>query len=78
MHDDDGAEGIQGGGGIAGVGYVSGVRCMISANDSAIKGGTSTPMGVKKNLRMQQICLENKLPMVRLVEFGRRQSAVPG
>src|SRR5271168_2557244 len=37
MHDDDGAEGIQGGGGIAGIGYASGVRCIVSANDSAIK-----------------------------------------
>ncbi len=70
MHDDDGAEGIQGGGGIAGIGYVSGIRCIVSANDSAIKGGTSTPMGVKKHLRIQQIALENKLPMVRLVESG--------
>lgn len=70
MHDDDGAEGIQGGGGIAGIGYVSGIRCVVAANDSAIKGGTSTPMGVKKNLRIQQIALENKLPMVRLVESG--------
>jgi len=70
MHDDDGAEGIQGGGGIAGIGYVSGIRCIVAANDSAIKGGTSSPMGVKKNLRIQQIALENKLPMVRLVESG--------
>ncbi|MGO9701809.1 MAG: acyl-CoA carboxylase subunit beta [Xanthobacteraceae bacterium] len=70
MHDDDGAEGIQGGGGIAGIGYVSGIRCIVAANDSAIKGGTSTPMGVKKNLRIQQIALQNKLPMVRLVESG--------
>jgi geranyl-CoA carboxylase beta subunit len=70
MHDDDGADGIQGGGGIAGIGYVSGIRCMIAASDSAIKGGTSTPMGVKKNLRIQQIAMENKLPMVRLVESG--------
>ena len=70
MHDDDGDAGIQGGGGISGIGYVSGIRCMISANDSAIKGGTSTPMGVKKSLRMQQIALENKLPTVRLVESG--------
>jgi len=70
MHDDDGAEGILGGGGIAGIGYVSGIRCVVSANDSAIKGGTSTPMGVKKNLRIQQIALENKLPMLRLVESG--------
>jgi len=70
MHDDDGAEGIQGGGSIAGIGYVSGIRCIVTANDSAIKGGTSTPMGVKKNLRIQQIALQNKLPMVRLVESG--------
>jgi len=70
MHDDDGDAGIQGGGSIAGIGYVSGIRCMVAASDSAIKGGTSTPMGVKKNLRMQQIALENKLPTVRLVESG--------
>src|SRR6476646_5776942 len=70
MHDDDGAEGIQGGGGISGIGYVSGIRCIVSANDSAIKGGTSTPMGVKKHLRIQQIALENKLPFLRLVESG--------
>jgi geranyl-CoA carboxylase beta subunit len=70
MHDDDGAEGIQGGGSIAGIGFVSGIRCIVSANDSAIKGGTSTPMGVKKHLRIQQLALENKLPTVRLVESG--------
>jgi geranyl-CoA carboxylase beta subunit len=70
MHDDDGRGGIQGGGGIAGIGYVSGIRCIVAASDSAIKGGTSTPMGVKKNLRVQQIALENKLPVVRLVESG--------
>src|SRR6202162_2095748 len=70
MHDDDGAEAIQGGGGISGIGYVSGIRCIVAASDSAIKGGTSTPMGVKKNLRVQQIALENKLPVVRLVESG--------
>jgi len=70
MHDDDGRGGIQAGGGIAGVGYVAGIRCVVAASDSAIKGGTSTPMGVKKNLRVQQIALENKLPVVRLVESG--------
>src|SRR5437870_4882943 len=70
MHDDDGRGGIQGGGGIAGIGYVCGIRCIVAASDSAIKGGTSTPLGVKKNLRVQQIALENKLPMVRLVESG--------
>jgi geranyl-CoA carboxylase beta subunit len=70
MHDDDGRGGTQAGGGIAGIGYVAGIRCIVAASDSAIKGGTSTPMGVKKNLRVQQIARENKLPMVRLVESG--------
>jgi geranyl-CoA carboxylase beta subunit len=70
MHDDDGDAGIQGGGGIAGIGYVSGIRCIVSANDSAIKGGTLTPMGVKKHLRVQEIAMQNKLPMVQLVESG--------
>ena len=70
MHDDDGAGGIQGGGGIAGIGYVSGIRCVIAGSDSGIKGGTTAPMGLKKNLRVQQIAMENKLPIVRLVESG--------
>jgi geranyl-CoA carboxylase beta subunit len=70
MHDDDGDAGIQGGGGIAGIGYASGIRCIVSANDSAIKGGTLTPMGVKKHLRVQEIAMQNKLPMVQLVESG--------
>ncbi len=67
MHDDTDQPS---GGGIAGIGYVSGIRCMVAASDSAIKGGTSTPMAVKKNHRVQQIALQNKLPMVRLVESG--------
>ena len=70
MHDDDGDKLPSGGGGINGIGSVSGVRCMISASDSGIKGGTSTPMGLKKKLRSQQIALENKLPTVALVESG--------
>ena len=68
MHDDDGDKLPTGGGGINGIGSVAGVRCMISASDSGIKGGTSTPMGLKKKLRSQQIALENKLPTVALVE----------
>src|SRR6516225_5982798 len=70
MHDDDGDAGVQGGGGIAGIGHVSGIRCIVSANDSAIKGGTVTPMGVKKHLRVQEIAMQNKLPMLQLVESG--------
>src|SRR3972149_3418425 len=49
MHDDDGAENIQGGGVIAGIGTVSGVRAMITASDSGIKGGPTGPMGLRKS-----------------------------
>jgi geranyl-CoA carboxylase beta subunit len=70
MHDDDGGENPLGGGVIDGIGYVSGVRCLISASDSAIKGGTTAPMGLKKRLRCQEIARENKLPMVQLIESG--------
>ena len=64
MHDEDG------GGGIVGIGYVCGIRCMISASDSAVKGGTSTPMSVVKGQRSQEIAHLNKLPYLRLVESG--------
>jgi geranyl-CoA carboxylase beta subunit len=70
MHDDDGADNIQGGGVIAGVGYVSGVRCMITASDSGIKGGTTAPMGLRKSLRVQEIVMRAKLPFISLVESG--------
>ncbi|MQX54441.1 acyl-CoA carboxylase subunit beta [Alcanivorax sediminis] len=69
MHDDkDGTE--AGGGVIAGIGYVSGVRCLVTASNSAIKGGTVTPSGLHKTLRLQRIALENKLPVVSLSESG--------
>jgi geranyl-CoA carboxylase beta subunit len=68
MHEDDGAENVYGGGLIAGIGCVSGVRCMIAANDSGIKGGAAHPMGVEKAIRAQEIALREKLPYVQLVE----------
>jgi geranyl-CoA carboxylase beta subunit len=70
MHDDDGERGAAGGGAIVGVGVVAGKRCVVAASDSAIKGGTVAPMGLKKSLRAQEIALENKLPMIHLVESG--------
>ena len=70
MHDDDGSKSVRGGGSIVGIGTVAGKRCMISANDSAVKGGTVAPMGLRKALRAQQIALQHKLPMVHLVESG--------
>ena len=69
LHDDkDGS--AAGGGLIAGIGYVSGIRAMVVANNSAIKGGTISPTGLKKSLRLQQIALENKLPVITLAESG--------
>lgn len=70
MHDDDGGRGASGGGAVIGVGVVSGKRCVVAASDSAIKGGTVAPMGLKKSLRAQEIALTNKLPMIHLVESG--------
>jgi geranyl-CoA carboxylase beta subunit len=70
MHDDDGRKSVQGGGSIVGIGLVSGKRVVISASDSALKGGTVSPMGLRKALRAQQVALENKLPLVYLVESG--------
>ncbi len=70
MHDDDGKKTVMGGGSIAGIGVVSGRRCVIAASDSGIKGGTVAPMGLKKSLRLQQIVMENKLPFIHLVESG--------
>ena len=70
MHDDDGGANIMGGGFIAGIGFVAGIRCMVTASDSGIKGGTIAPMGLRKSLRAQEIALQNRLPMVNLVESG--------
>lgn len=69
MHDDkDGS--LAGGNQIAGIGYVSGVRCIVGASNSAIKGGTMTPWGVQKGLRVQEIALQQKLPVVSMIESG--------
>ncbi|MBL4905870.1 MAG: acyl-CoA carboxylase subunit beta [Sneathiella sp.] len=70
MHDDDGVKEVLGAGIIIGIGYVSGIRCIVKASDSAIKGGTIAPMGLEKNLRAQEIVLKNKLPVINLVESG--------
>ncbi|WP_196160204.1 carboxyl transferase domain-containing protein [Reinekea sp. G2M2-21] len=55
---------------IAGIGRVSGVNCLIVANDATVKGGTYYPLTVKKHLRAQQIALENRLPCIYLVDSG--------
>lgn len=69
MHDDKDGSGA-GGGVIAGIGYVEGVRSMIVVNNCAIKGGTISPAGLDKSLRLQEIAQENNLPVVSLSESG--------
>ncbi len=70
MHDDDGGKNIMGGGTIAGIGVVGGRRCVVSASDSAIKGGTIPPIGLRKALRLHEMAFENRLPLIYLVESG--------
>ncbi|WP_041606923.1 acyl-CoA carboxylase subunit beta [Tistrella mobilis] len=68
MDSTDPEKSIPGGGVIAGIGFVSGVRVMVSASDSGIDAGALQPMGLAKQLRAQELALENKLPYVQLVE----------
>jgi geranyl-CoA carboxylase beta subunit len=70
MHDDDGERTVLGGGVIIGIGTISGKRCLVTASDSALKGGTIAPMGLRKTLRAQEICRDNKLPVVSMIESG--------
>jgi geranyl-CoA carboxylase beta subunit len=64
----DPAASVPGGGMVAGIGFVSGVRCMIVASDSGIDAGAIQAMGLDKILRVQEMALENKLPFIHLVE----------
>src|SRR5256714_12872912 len=59
---------VPGGGMIAGIGYVSAVRCMVVASDSGIDAGAIQHMGREKLLRAQELALGNKLPFIHLVE----------
>ncbi len=69
-HHDDKDGSLAGGNTIIGIGYVEGVRCIVSASNFAIKGGTMTPWGVQKGLRIQEIALDQKLPTVAMIESG--------
>ncbi|MDP4215461.1 MAG: carboxyl transferase domain-containing protein [Bacteroidota bacterium] len=66
MYEDEG--GCPAGGTVAGVGYVSGRQCVIVANDQTVKAGAWFPITGKKNLRMQEIAMENHLPVIYLVD----------
>ena len=50
------------------IGVISGKRCVIVANDATVKAGAWFPMTAKKNLRAQEIAMENKIPIIYLVD----------
>ena len=66
MYEDIG--GCPSGGVVTGIGYVSGRQCMIVANDATVKAGAWFPITAKKNLRAQEIAMENRLPIIYLVD----------
>ena len=59
-----------GGSVVAGIGVVSGVECLLVANDPTVKGGASNPWSLRKTLRMHEIAVANRLPLIALVESG--------
>ncbi|MEB2787067.1 acyl-CoA carboxylase subunit beta [Algoriphagus persicinus] len=66
MYEEEG--GCPSGGVVTGIGYVSGRMCMIVANDATVKAGAWFPMTAKKNLRAQEIAMENQIPVIYLVD----------
>ena len=60
--------GCPAGGTVSGIGYVSGKQCVIVANDQTVKAGAWFPITGKKNLRMQEIAMENHLPIIYIVD----------
>lgn len=68
LDDPDPEKSVPGGGVVTGIGYVAGTRCVVAVNDSGIDAGALQPRGLDKQLRAQEIALENRLPYVQLVE----------
>lgn len=66
MYPDEG--GCPAGGVIVGIGYIRGRQCVIVANDATVKAGAWFPITGKKNLRAQEIAMENRLPIIYLVD----------
>ena len=60
--------GCPAGGVVMVIGYVSGKQCLIVANDATVKAGAWFPITGKKNLRAQEIAMENRLPIIYLVD----------
>jgi 3-methylcrotonyl-CoA carboxylase beta subunit len=66
MYEEQG--GCPAGGTVAGTGYISGRQCVILANDQTVKAGAWFPITGKKNLRLQEIAMENMLPVIYIVD----------
>ncbi|MFH6604105.1 acyl-CoA carboxylase subunit beta [Maribacter algicola] len=66
MYEDHG--GCPSGGVVVKIGYVSGKQCIVVANDATVKAGAWFPITAKKNLRAQEIAIENRLPIIYLVD----------
>lgn len=60
--------GCPSGGVVCGIGYIAGRQCVIVANDATVKAGAWFPITAKKNLRAQEIAMENRLPIIYLVD----------
>src|ERR1043166_1743149 len=60
--------GCPGGGVVVVIGYVSGKLCIVVANDATVKAGAWFPITGKKNLRAQEIAMENRIPIIYLVD----------
>ncbi len=60
--------GCPSGGVVTGIGYVAGRQCVIVANDATVKAGAWFPITAKKNLRAQEVAMENRLPIIYLVD----------
>jgi 3-methylcrotonyl-CoA carboxylase beta subunit len=60
--------GCPAGGTVAGLGYIGGRQCIVVANDQTVKAGAWFPITGKKNLRMQEVSIENRLPIIYLVD----------
>ena len=66
MYQEEG--GCPGGGVVVVIGWVQGRQCVVVANDATVKAGAWFPITAKKNLRAQEISIENKLPIIYLVD----------
>ena len=55
---------------ISGIGVVSGVECVITANEPTVRGGSINPFGARKSARTMEVCAQNRLPLINLTESG--------